>query len=137
MKVDWIAILCATGASWAFGAAWYGALARPWMAAARLPAPAAEGAGRERPPVAALVVSLVAQFVMALILAGVLAHTAKKGVTVASGMTVGAICWLGFVITSLAANNVYLKARLTLTLIDGGHWLGVLLIQGAALGALL
>ncbi len=136
MNVDWIAIASAAAASWLFGAAWYAAFAQRWMAAARI-TETNEDAKDARPPVLALAVSLIAEFIMALILAGVIAHTAKKGVTVSSGVLVGAICWFGFVITSLGTNNVYLKTRLALTIIDGGHWLGVLLIQGAVLGALL
>lgn len=136
MNVDWIAIGSAAAASWLFGAAWYAAFARRWMAAAGI-TDFNEDSNHARPPVLALAVSLMAEFIMALILAGVIAHTAKKGVTVASGVLIGGICWLGFVITSLATNNVYLKTRLALTLIDGGHWLGVLLLQGAVLGALL
>ncbi len=136
MNVNWIAIASAAAASWLFGAAWYAAFAKRWMAAACI-RDSSEDAQGAHPPVLALAVSLIAQFIMALILAGVIAHTAKKGVTVTSGALVGAICWLGFVITSLATNNIYLKTRLALTLIDGGHWLGVLLIQGVVLGALL
>jgi hypothetical protein len=136
VSIDWIAIASAAASSWIFGAAWYAAFAKTWMAAAGLAQPG-EADDDARKPALMLVVSLLAQFLMALILAGVIAHTAKKGVTVSSGMLVGAICWLGFVITSLATNYLYLKARLALTLIDGGHWLGVLLMQGAVLGALL
>ena len=42
--------------------------------------------------------------------------------------------WLGFVIPTMVVNYAFHGARQTLTLIDGGHWLGVLLIQGAILG---
>jgi hypothetical protein len=34
----------------------------------------------------------------------------------------------------MVVNYAFHGARHTLTLIDGGHWLGVLLIQGAILG---
>ena len=138
MNVDWLAILAAAAASWIFGAVWYGALSGPWMRAAGLtPAGLAGPDGRRTAPIVPLAVSFVAEFVMALILAGVIAHTAKKGVTISAGALVGAICWLGFVITTLATNHAYGKARPTLTVIDGSHWLGVLLIQGVVLGALL
>jgi hypothetical protein len=36
--------------------------------------------------------------------------------------------------TSMAVNHAFQGAKRTLTLLDGGHWLGVLLIQGALLG---
>ena len=138
MTIDWIAIIAAAVASWMFGAAYYGALSKPWMSAIGFTAADMNGPdGKAKPPVVAMIVSFVAEFVMAIILAGVIAHTAKKGVTIYSGMLVGAICWLGFVITTLATNHAYGKAKPTLTLIDGGHWLGVLLLQGCVLGALL
>lgn len=138
MNIDWLAVAAAAAASWIFGAAWYGVLGARWANAAGLAAADFAGPdGRRRAPLMAMIVSAIAEFVMALILAGVIAHTAKKGVTVNAGMLVGAICWLGFVITTLATNHAYGKARPALTLIDGAHWLGVLLIQGAVLGALL
>ena len=49
-------------------------------------------------------------------------------------MVSGAFIWLGFVITTMVVNYAFHGARHALTLIDGGHWLGVLLIQGAILG---
>ena len=49
-------------------------------------------------------------------------------------MISAAFIWLGFVITTMVVNYAFHGARHALTLIDGGHWLGVLLIQGAILG---
>ena len=37
-------------------------------------------------------------------------------------------------ITAIAVNHSFQMRLGTLTLIDGGHWLGVLLIQGALIG---
>jgi hypothetical protein len=67
----------------------------------------------------------------------VLAHTAKKGVTISSGALVASICWLGFVLTTQVATHARDKIRPLQTLAQSGHWLGVLLVQGIALGALL
>ncbi len=138
MNIDWIAILAASVAAWMFGALWYSVLSRQWMAAIGFtPADMQGPDGKEKFPLGPMIISFVANFVMAIILAGVIAHTAKKGVTVSSGALVGAICWLGFVITTLATNHAFGKQKAALTLIDGGHWLGVLLIQGVVLGAML
>ena len=138
MKIDWIAILAATGAAWMFGALWYSVLSKQWMAAIGFtPADMQGPDGKEKVPLGPMIISFVANFVMAIILAGVIAHTAKKGVTISSGALVGAICWLGFVITTLTTNHAFGKKKAALTMIDGGHWLGVLLIQGVVLGALL
>jgi hypothetical protein len=38
------------------------------------------------------------------------------------------------VITTLAVNNAFRGAKPSLTVIDAGHWLGVLILQGAILG---
>jgi hypothetical protein len=44
--------------------------------------------------------------------------------------------WLGFVITTLAVNYSFGQRRPMLIIIDGIHWLGVLVIQGAIIGAM-
>ena len=49
-------------------------------------------------------------------------------------MITAAFMWLGFVITTLSVNNAFQGAKPALTVIDGGHWLGVLLLQGAIIG---
>ena len=54
--------------------------------------------------------------------------------SIRAGIISGFLLWLGFVITTMAVNHTFQGARRSLTLIDGGHWLGVLLIQGAILG---
>ena len=45
-----------------------------------------------------------------------------------------ASCWFGFVLTTVATNNAYPGRKTMLTVIDAGHWLGVLVIIGAILG---
>ena len=50
------------------------------------------------------------------------------------GIVSGLFLWLGFVITTLAVNNAYAQRKLALTVIDGLHWLGVLVVQGAVIG---
>lgn len=42
--------------------------------------------------------------------------------------------WVGFVITSMILNHRYQGAPWSLTLIDGGYLLGVLLVQGVVIG---
>ena len=41
---------------------------------------------------------------------------------------------LGFVATTQTVNYTFAKRSLKLLLIDGGHWLVVLLVQGAIIG---
>jgi hypothetical protein len=63
---------------------------------------------------------------------GIMTHTGLFGLR--AGMISGALIWAGFVITTMAVNNAYPMRKVMLTVIDGGHWLGVLLIMGAIIG---
>ena len=135
MTINYLAILSAAVVSFVFGAAWYGLLGKQWMAAQGwTQADMLDASGKPKVPVVPMIISFVAELIMALILSGVLAHVAKSGVTVRAGMLTGLICWFGFVITTLVTNHAYGRAKMSLTIIDGGHWLGVLLLQGLVLG---
>lgn len=82
-------------------------------------------------------ITLVAQSVMAWVLAGLLLHLHRSGMgmTARSGALSGFFIWLGFIATTLVVNHQFQMRKTALTVIDGGHWLGVMLIQGAMLGA--
>jgi uncharacterized membrane protein len=54
--------------------------------------------------------------------------------TVRAGLISGALCWLGFVVTTIASNNAFSNRKTMLTVIDSVAWLGALLIIGAILG---
>ena len=75
-------ILIAAIASFAFGAAWYMALSRQWMAARGLTE--AEVKARTGPSPLPFVISFVALLVMALMLAGILQHLARGGTAMLS-----------------------------------------------------
>ena len=63
--------------------------------------------------------------------------TRSKGgltTTLRIGLISAGFLWLGFVIPTMVVNYAFHGARQSLTVIDGGHWLGVLLIQGAIMG---
>jgi hypothetical protein len=55
--------------------------------------------------------------------------------TLGGGVAIGFFAWLGFVITSRAVNNGFGGRDIMVTVIDGGHWLAVLLVMGLILGA--
>ncbi len=121
-------------AGFLFGGLWYGMLSKAWLTAVGRTEQDIKNAGRSMPYLFA--VTIVAQLIMAWILAGLLLHLAKSGIPIGfrTGIATGAFCWIGFVATTLVVNHGYQGAKNSLTLIDGGHWLGVLLIQGAVLG---
>ena len=130
-----IPIVTAAVAAWIFGAIYYGLLGRTWLAAQgkTMEQCKAEGAGRSTAVKAApFILSFIAEIVMASILSGVMFHV--NIYTARAGAISGALCWLGFVLTAVAVNNAYTFRRVSLTAIDAGHWLGVLVIMGAILG---
>jgi hypothetical protein len=131
---NYLAILIAAIASFAFGAAWYTALGRQWLAAHGLAL--AEARARTGTSPLPFIVSFVALLIMAWTVSGILLHLARGGtaMSVRSGLISGFLLWLGFVITTMAVNHAFQGERHMLAVIDGGHWLGVLLIQGAILG---
>ena len=133
--VSYLAIVLAAVAGWLFGALWYAVFSRQWQLAAGI----TPGKMRQAQKTPALylpfVIAFLALVVMAWILAGLIGHLGPGQFTVRNGAISGAFCWLGFVITSMAVNNGFAGRDWRLLLIDGGHWLAVLLLMGAILGS--
>jgi hypothetical protein len=131
--MNWLAILIATIAGFAFGAAYYMSLSKPWLAAIGKTKEqiTAEGKGSPLP----FIISIVALAVMAVVLAGMIGHLGAGRVTLRNGVITALFMWVGFVITTMAVNNAFGQRKASLTVIDGIHWLGVLVIQGAIVGA--
>jgi hypothetical protein len=130
------AVLLAAAASFVFGGVWYGAFSQQWMQAAGLTEEQVKGKGGPSPwP---FVITFIAQIVMAWTLAGIILHLSRSGVpaTLRSGVISGFFVWFGFIATTLVVNHQFQMQKLALTVIDCGHWLGVVLIQGAILGIL-
>lgn len=130
--LSYLGVAIAAFASFVFGAIWYGVLAKPWMAALGTTPEEIKKKGGQTPLVFAL--TLLAELLMAYVLAGIIGHLGAERVTLMNGVISGAMVWLGFVITTLVVNHRYGMQKWALTIIDGGHWLGVLVIQGAILG---
>lgn len=127
-----LAILAATIAAFAFGALYYGTLSKPWMAAARLTEEDIKGPNG-KPSSVPYIISLFAEFWIASILAGalILAPVEANPWTTAIGTAI--ILWIGFVMPTMLVNHRYQMLPWSLTLIDAGHWLGVLTIQAFVL----
>jgi hypothetical protein len=132
--MNYLAILMATIAGFAFGAAYYMSLSRQWLAAIGTTKEELAAKGRRSPM--PFIVSIVALAIMAWILAGGIGHLGPGQVTLKNGVFSALFMWLGFVITTLAVNNAFGQRTASLTIIDGIHWLGVLVIQGAIIGAM-
>ena len=133
--INYVAIFAAAVASWLAGAVWYGVLGKQWLAALGWTEADMTGPdGKRRMPVGPMVLSFVAALVMAFMLSGLMGHVGP--ISVRSGIVSGALVWLGFVITTTAVNNAFQKRKPMLTVIDSGHWLLALIVQGAVLGVL-
>jgi hypothetical protein len=133
--VNYLAVLVATGASFMFGGIWYGALSKPWMAAADIDKETIEASHKAGRTTWLMMAAFLSSFIMAWVLAGLIGHLGAGQVTIANGIISGAFVWLGFVATTLVTNHGFQMKLGKLTMIDGAHWLGVLLIQGAVIGA--
>lgn len=129
-----LAIGLAAVAGFAFGSVYYMALSARWLEAVEKTREQLMPSGKPKP--GPFIVSAVALVVMAWVLAGTLGHLGAGQVTLKNGVISALLLWAGFVATTLAVNNGYAGRRISLTVIDALHWLGVLVIQGAILGAM-
>ncbi|WP_319531561.1 DUF1761 domain-containing protein [uncultured Cohaesibacter sp.] len=127
-----MAALAAALAGFAVGAIWYMALGKQWMRAAGLTEQDIKGESG-RPSTTPFIIAAIANLVMATMLFGILVHVGDP--TVRRGMLSGLFIWIGFVATTCSVNYAYQKKPFRLTLIDAGHWLVNLMVQGAILGA--
>jgi len=131
--INYIAVLVAGAVAWIFGGFWYRLLAKPWMEAHGFTSEQVRAHHGNYAAMWPLVVSLVADLIMAWMLAGVIGHLGA--VTIKNGMLAAAFLWFGFVFTTLIVNNTFGMRSAKLIAIDGGHWLAVLLLMGAIIGA--
>jgi hypothetical protein len=132
--VNYLAILIAAVTGFAFGAAYYMTMSRPWLAAIGKTKAELAAAGKGSP--VPFIISIVALAVMAWVLAGIMGHLGAGQVTLKNGVISALFVWLGFVITTQSVNYAFGQRKPMLTVIDGIHWLGVLVIQGAIIGAM-
>lgn len=129
--IDWVGVLVATIAAMPIGAAWFGLLAKPWIAANGFtPEQIAEiEANRDVRP---YVVAVATHFVSAAVLSLLIDRTVSGSVP--GGIVIGLLCWLGFVATTLSLTHRFQLRPWSLTVLDAGHYLVVLAVQGAILG---
>jgi hypothetical protein len=130
VHINCIAVLTAGAAAWVTGAIWYGVLGNTWMAALEK---TKEQMGGGKMPLVPMILSFVADVVMAYVLASAIA--VRGTVNISMGACTAAILWLGFVMTTLVVNNAFAQRKVSLTIIDSGHWLAALLVAGIVIGA--
>lgn len=132
--INYLAIVIAAAAAFVFGGIYYHVLADTWMKAVGLTKKSkkSRSKGASHTP---LIITIIAELVMAWVLAGLIGHLGPSQVTVKNGVVSAAFVWLGFVATTLVVNNAFGKRKPALSVIDAAHWLAVLAIMGAIIGA--
>jgi hypothetical protein len=130
--LNFLAIVIAALAAFAWGAIYYMSLSKQWLAAVGITKEQMQ-TGRSPAP---FIISFVALIVMAWVLAGTLGHLGPGQVTLKNGVISGLFLWLGFIATTVFVNNAYPGRKYSLSVIDSIHWLGVVVIQGAVIGAM-
>ena len=129
--INYFAIVIAAAAAFVFGGIYYRLLSDHWMKAVGLSKKSKLKRGTRTP----LLITIIAELIMAWALAGLIGHLGPGQVTVQNGIVSGAFIWAGFVATVIVVNNAFGMRKPVLSVIDAGHWLGVLLVMGAIIGA--
>ncbi|MCV0425503.1 MAG: DUF1761 domain-containing protein [Roseibium sp.] len=124
--VNLIAVVAAAVGAFIFGSIWYGVLGKAWMKAASLTEE------QTRPDPVTLGLTFVCQLVMAFVFAGIIYHAG--GTSIRTGVISALMIWVGIVLTTQIINHRFQGRPWSLTFIDCGHWLGVLLVQGIVIG---
>jgi len=116
--MEFVNVLAAAAASYAFGAIWYGVTAKPWMAAADI-----EVDENGKPVNASNPVPYIVSLVAAIAVAGMMRHIfVRAGIdTVAEGVTAGFGLGLFLVTPWIATNYTFSSRPLNLLLIDGAY----------------
>ncbi|MDB4905306.1 MAG: hypothetical protein JWO05_90 [Gemmatimonadetes bacterium] len=129
--VNWIAVLVATIAGYALGAAWYSPplFATQWMA----------DLGKQREEMGkmgqAMTVGFIATLVTALSIELVLAKFYEGTVTVVTGVKVGLLLGVGVYAVTLLSDYMYANYPRRLFMINAGYRVLMMVIMGAILGA--
>ncbi len=126
--INIFSVLLAGFAGFATGAIWYTVLSKQWIKAVGLTPE------ETKPKPFLLINALICQGVMAFVLAGVIGHLGTGNINLKNGLISAFFVFFGFVLTTQLVNHRFQKKPWSLTLIDCGHWLAVLFIQGAIIG---
>ena len=132
--VNYLAVVIAAVVAWLAGAGWYTTFGKSWMAALGLTPEKMQEAKSQPGAYLPFVYAFIVNLIMAWVLAGMLFHIGA--LSLRRGVISAALCWLGFVITTMWVNNSFARRDRRLLAIDGGYWLIALLLMGAIIGAM-
>ena len=127
--MNYLAILVAAIVAFAIGAVYYSTLSKQWMKAARIDPSSSKPA-----MIGLLINSFAMELILAFVTAGVIGHLGAGQVTPINGVISGLFIWAGFIFTTMSINQRYQGFGWDLTLIDGLHWLLVMIGIGLTIG---
>lgn len=133
--VGLLTVLSAAIASWVFGGIYYGVLGKYWFVAAELNRGKMESTKgfSKAPP---FVIGFASEFIMAYVFSALLFHTSDGAFSIGAAFAAAIYLWIGFVATSIVTNNAFGMRKFSLSVIDGVHWLGVLVVQALVISVL-
>jgi uncharacterized protein DUF1761 len=125
--INHLAVVIAAIAGFLLGWGWYAVFGKAWM----------QGLGKSKTdggmPLVPMIIAGLSCLVTAWMLAGLMGHLGD--ITIRRGIISGAFVWVGFVLTTTATNQAFHGDKPVVTAIDAGHWLAVLVVMGAIIGA--
>ncbi|MBL4806411.1 MAG: DUF1761 domain-containing protein [Rhodobacteraceae bacterium] len=115
--MEYVSVLAAAVAAYAFGAIWYMSLGKPWMKAVGITQEQVEGGAGKHP--GPFIISGISVIIVAGMMRHVFSMAGIDGVqeTALAGLGIGAFMVLPWIVT----NYAYGMRPKTLTLIDGGY----------------
>ncbi|UVC08384.1 DUF1761 domain-containing protein [Rhizobium sp. TH2] len=129
--VNLLGVMIAAIAAFIVGSVYYPLMSKPWLKATR------RDPTTIKMSYSPFVISFIGELVMALALALVLGAITlgnPDDYSITMGLMWGFVLWLGFAAMTMTINHRYGGYGWDLTLIDGFHWLLVILAMGAVLG---
>jgi Protein of unknown function (DUF1761) len=129
-KVNYPAVIVAAVAHFVLGSIWFTVLQKPWLASV---GKTLGELRRQGNATVAYTVAFGANLILAWVLARLMIATGRT--TVARGMELAALLWLGFTATTMATAFVFEARSLEAFAIIAGYPLVGMLLMGAILGA--
>ena len=127
IPVNYLAVVVAAVAGYVLSWVWYALFSAIWM----------KGLDKRKkdmkPEPMPFILAAVAYLLMAWMLAGLMGHLAD--VTIRGGVMAAFFVWIGFVLTTTAVTQAFQGRHPSVTVIDVGNWLAVLIVMGAVIGA--